>query len=90
MVGDASSCAINIRATIINAQVKKGDTVLITGIGGGVALVALQFCVAKGANVYVTSGKQEKLDKAIALGAKGGVNYKDSKSSKMVLAFPSF
>ncbi|KAF4608282.1 hypothetical protein EYR40_000626 [Pleurotus pulmonarius] len=65
------------RATIINAQVKKGDSILITGVGGGVALVALQLCVAKGANVYVTSGKQDKLDKAIALGAKGGVNYKD-------------
>lgn len=69
---------------MINAQVKKGDTILITGIGGGVALVALQLCVAKGANVYVTSGKQDKLDKAIALGAKGGVNYKDSKTSTVL------
>ena len=56
---------------------KKDDNVLITGIGGGVALVALQLCVALGANVYVSSGKEEKIQKAIALGAKGGVNYKD-------------
>lgn len=64
------------RAAVINAGVRKGDNVLITGIGGGVALVALQLCVAIGANVYVSSGSEEKIQKAIALGAKGGVNYK--------------
>jgi len=63
---------------MINANVQAGHNVLITGIGGGVALVALQLCVAKGANVYVTSGNQEKIDKAKKLGAKGGANYKDS------------
>ncbi|KAG6816080.1 hypothetical protein H0H93_008559, partial [Arthromyces matolae] len=54
-----------------------GQNVLITGIGGGVALLALQICVAKGASVYVSSGSPEKIQKAEALGAKGGVNYKD-------------
>ncbi|KAF5334516.1 hypothetical protein D9611_013793 [Ephemerocybe angulata] len=67
------------RAAIINAKVKPGQNILITGIGGGVALLAMQFCLATGANVYVTSGKQEKIDKAIELGAKGGFNYKDDK-----------
>ncbi|KAJ8482203.1 hypothetical protein ONZ45_g15032 [Pleurotus djamor] len=66
------------RATFINAQVKKGDNVLITGIGGGVALFALQLAVAKGANVYVTSGSQAKIDKAVSLGAVAGLNYKDA------------
>lgn len=61
---------------MVNAGVKKGDNVLITGIGGGVALVALQICVALGANVFVSSGSEEKIHKAVALGAKGGVNYK--------------
>ncbi|KAJ3479500.1 hypothetical protein NLI96_g9022 [Meripilus lineatus] len=64
------------RAVVVNAQVKKGDNVLITGIGGGVALVALQICLALGANVYVTSGHEDKIRKAVELGAKGGVNYK--------------
>ena len=63
---------------MINAEVKPGQNVLITGIGGGVALLALQYCISIGANVYVTSGKPEKIEKAIALGAKGGANYKDS------------
>eukprot|EP00002_Diphylleia_rotans_P004325 TRINITY_DN13150_c0_g1_i1.p1 TRINITY_DN13150_c0_g1~~TRINITY_DN13150_c0_g1_i1.p1 ORF type:complete len:346 (-),score=74.07 TRINITY_DN13150_c0_g1_i1:136-1173(-) len=66
------------RAVFTKAQVKAGDTVLITGIGGGVALFALQFCVAAGANVLVTSGSSHKIQKAAELGAKGGVNYKDS------------
>lgn len=50
---------------------------LQTGIGGGVALTALQLCVAAGANVYVTSSSDEKIQKAIEqFGARGGVNYK--------------
>lgn len=40
---------------------------------------ALQFCVAKGANVYVTSSKEDKIQAAVQKhGAKGGVNYKEA------------
>lgn len=39
----------------------------------------MQLCVAAGANVYVTSGDPSKIDKAVSLGAKGGVNYKNGK-----------
>lgn len=67
------------RAVSVNGNIQRGDNVLITGIGGGVALVALQLCLAKGANVYVTSGNEDKIHKAVALGAKGGVNYKNDK-----------
>ena len=35
-----------------------------------------------GAEVYVTSSSQEKIDQAIAMGAKGGVNYKEEKWGK--------
>lgn len=65
------------RVTFTKGEVRKGDNVLVTGIGGGVALFALQFAVAAGANVYVTSSKEEKIERAISLGAKGGVNYKN-------------
>ncbi|KAG6876942.1 hypothetical protein C0993_011856 [Termitomyces sp. T159_Od127] len=61
------------RASVVNGLVSSGQNVLITGIGGGVALLALQMCLAKGASVYVTSGSQDKIQKAIALGAKGGM-----------------
>ena len=61
------------------SQVQKGDYVLITGIGGGVALFALQFAVAVGAHVYVTSPNPDKIKFAKGLGAEGGINYKDRK-----------
>lgn len=62
-----------------------GRNVLVTGIGGGVALNVLQFGVAKGVNVYVSSGNDEKIQKAIAMGAKGGVNYKSEGWEKELL-----
>ncbi|MCQ6279946.1 zinc-binding dehydrogenase [Bacillus sp. EB600] len=64
------------RALITRGNLQKGETVLIPGIGGGVALFALQMAVAKGANVFVTSSSEEKIEKAIKLGAVGGVNYR--------------
>ncbi|EJU04048.1 NADP-binding protein [Dacryopinax primogenitus] len=67
------------RAVIVKGEIQKGHHVLITGIGGGVALVALQLCVALGANVWVTSGNEDKIQKAMSLGAKGGVIYKHEK-----------
>ncbi|GAA6017805.1 hypothetical protein JCM11491_004626 [Sporobolomyces phaffii] len=66
------------RAVFTKANVKKGDNVLITGIGGGVAILALQLCVAAGANVWVSSSSEDKIKKAVELGAQGGVNYKDA------------
>ena len=64
------------RASMTRAQVQAGEKVLITGIGGGVALFAFQFALAAGAQIFVTSGSDEKLDKAMAMGATGSVNYK--------------
>lgn len=66
------------RALMTRARVQPGEKVLITGIGGGVALFALQFAVAAGAEVVVTSGSPDKLDKAMALGAAGCANYGES------------
>lgn len=64
------------RAVVVRGKVKQGETVLIPGIGSGVALFALQIAVAAGANVFVTSSSKEKIEKARDLGAKGGVNYR--------------
>jgi NADPH:quinone reductase-like Zn-dependent oxidoreductase len=52
-----------------------GETVLIHGIGGGVALAALQFAKMIGAHAIVTSSSDEKLVKAKALGADQAINY---------------
>lgn len=62
-----------------------GRNILVTGIGGGVALMALKFAAASGANVYVTSGSEDKIQRALGLGAKGGVNYKDADWEKSLL-----
>ena len=67
------------RALMVKSgNAKPGRNILITGIGGGVALMALLFAVAAGANVYVSSGDEKKLEKAKKMGAKGGINYKEA------------
>lgn len=66
------------RALMTRAQLQAGESVLITGIGGGVALFALQFAVAMKAKVYVTSGSDQKIDRAMAMGALGGANYRNA------------
>lgn len=70
------------RASIIKAKISKGDNVLITGIGGGVATFTLLYSIAAGANVFVVSGSEEKIEFAIRHGAIGGINYKDERWEK--------
>jgi NADPH:quinone reductase-like Zn-dependent oxidoreductase len=62
-------------ALVTEGQVKAGDTVLVQGTGG-VSLFALQFARLHGARVIATSGSDEKLRRALDLGASDGVNYK--------------
>ena len=57
------------RMCVTKARVEPGDDVLIWGIGGGVAQMALAICKARGARTWVTSGSDEKLERARALGA---------------------
>jgi zinc-binding alcohol dehydrogenase/oxidoreductase len=64
------------RALFTKAKLKKGDKVLITGIGGGTGTFGLQWAVAAGCQVFVTSGSGQKLERARQLGACAGVNYK--------------
>ncbi len=64
------------RALFTKGRATKGDRVLIVGVGGGTGTIALQFAVATGCQVFVTSGSGEKIERAIQLGAVAGVNYK--------------
>lgn len=73
------------RAVVTRAQVGPKDTVLVTGIGGGVSLFALQIATARGARVVVTSGSDTKLIRAATLGAAGGANYKTSDWAKEIV-----
>lgn len=63
------------RALFTRAQIRKKERVLIHGVGGGVALMACQLAIAMSCEVYVTSSSDEKIAKAVKLGAKGGFNY---------------
>jgi NADPH:quinone reductase-like Zn-dependent oxidoreductase len=63
------------RMLVGKAQVRAGEQVLIWGIGGGVALAALQLAKARGATVWVTSGDPAKLARAKALGADELLNH---------------
>ncbi len=64
------------RALFRKGGLRAGQNVLISGFGGGVAQFAFLFAKAVGANVYVSSGSDEKIEKAMKLGAKGAYNYK--------------
>jgi len=64
------------RMLFTRAKLRPGETVLIHGIGGGVALAALQFATHAGAEAIVTSSSDEKLRRAGELGAARGINYR--------------
>ncbi len=64
---------------------RPGESVLIVGIGGGVAVACLQLAKLVGARVFVTSSSDEKIARAVAMGADGGVNYAKDKVSPAIL-----
>ncbi|MFV2071668.1 MAG: zinc-binding dehydrogenase [Thermoanaerobaculales bacterium] len=57
------------RMLINRGGLRPGEDVLIHGIGGGVALACLQLAKVVGARVLVTSRSEEKLTRAVELGA---------------------
>jgi zinc-binding alcohol dehydrogenase/oxidoreductase len=63
------------RALVSRARIRPGETVLVIGIGGGVATIALHIARAAGCRVIVTSSSDEKIARARELGAEAGVNY---------------
>ena len=65
------------RAVVTHGEVKAGQKVLVTGIGGGAAGFALRWALAKGAEVVCTSSSQDKIEAACRLGAHAGYDYTD-------------
>jgi NADPH:quinone reductase-like Zn-dependent oxidoreductase len=64
------------RMVVTRAALQPDETVLIWGIGGGVALAALQIAKLIGARTIVTSRSEAKLDAARALGADVALNHR--------------
>src|SRR6266568_853810 len=74
------------RMIVTRAQVRRGETVLVWGIGGGVSLAALKIAKLKGARVIVTSSSDAKLHEAQNLGADVTLNHTTQKVSHEVRA----
>lgn len=70
------------RMLFSRARLRPGETVLVHGIGGGVALAGLQLSRMAGAEVIVTSSSTHKLAQAKALGAIAGIDYKHEDVAK--------
>lgn len=62
-------------ALMVQDRVRPGDTVLLLGTGG-VSIFALQFARLAGARVIITSSSDAKLERARAMGADTGINYR--------------
>jgi NADPH:quinone reductase-like Zn-dependent oxidoreductase len=64
------------RMVVTQGRVGPGQEVLVIGVGGGVSSTAVQIAKLCGARVIVTSSSDAKLERARALGADVGINYK--------------
>lgn len=74
------------RMLVTRAAVRAGEHVLIQGIGGGVAIAALQIAKQTGAHVWVTSSDDAKLARAAELGADELLNYRTVDVAKEIRA----
>lgn len=75
------------RALFTQGRLAAGETLLLPGIGGGVAGMALEFAKRAGVRVIVTSSSDDKLAKATAQGAHLAVNYTDEQWEAKVREF---
>ena len=65
------------RAVVTQGGIAPGMRVLVTGAGSGTSTFAIRWAALHGADVWVTSGSEEKIANAVALGAKGGISYRE-------------
>ncbi len=66
------------RSLVRYAGAGPGTSILVPGAGGGAATFAIQIGTALGARMLTTSSAPEKLERAVALGAAGGADYRDA------------
>src|SRR5262245_26990236 len=64
------------------AHLQLGETVLIMGVGSGVGSIAVQMAKLAGARVITTVGSDEKIPKAVILGADAVIHHGREKISK--------
>jgi NADPH:quinone reductase-like Zn-dependent oxidoreductase len=64
------------RATFTRGRITKDDVVFIPGVGSGVQTFVLLYAKHVGARTIVTTGSDEKVERALALGADVAINYR--------------
>lgn len=67
------------RALVSRAKVHSGETVLVLGASGGVAVAAIQICKMLGARVIAITSSSDKMEKARLAGADVALNRMDGK-----------
>jgi NADPH:quinone reductase-like Zn-dependent oxidoreductase len=75
------------RMLVTKARAKPGESLLVVGIGGGVAVAALQIAKMLGLTVWVTSGSADKLSRAKTLGADFGIDPAEADFSREIRKF---
>lgn len=59
-------------------ELTRDETILIHAGGSGVGSAGIQIASHAGARVFITAGTSEKINNCMQLGAKAGINYKQS------------
>jgi NADPH:quinone reductase-like Zn-dependent oxidoreductase len=67
---------------ITRAGLKAGQEVLVLGAGSGIGTAAVQIAKLAGATVIAAAGSDDKLERAVELGADETVNYRTESLSK--------
>jgi len=70
----------------LEAGLVAGERVLIHAGGSGVGTAAIQLAREAGAEVYVTAGTDDKIERCLALGAHVGINYKNEDFAERITA----
>ncbi|HEY5644769.1 MAG TPA: NAD(P)H-quinone oxidoreductase [Pseudomonadales bacterium] len=71
----------------MEANLTRGESVLLHAGASGVGTAAIQLCVQSGNPCFVTAGSAEKIDRCVALGAGGGWNRHDGSFVEAVRAW---
>lgn len=77
------------RMLFTQGRLTPGEWVLITGIGGGLALSLLQLARPAAGRIFVTSSSDAKLQRAAEMGADDLINYRAEDVGKAVRALTS-
>lgn len=74
------------RMLFTKGDLRPGEWVLVTGIGGGLALSLFQLARGVAGRLFVSSSSAAKLERAAAMGADVGVNYREEDVGKAIRA----